>query len=252
MSSDETIVLPGSFTPAGRTVPTGNGWTWISAAWSIFRAAVGTWIGMAVVLALIFIVFAVVPVLGPIASIVLGPVFTAGLVMASRTAAQGGDMQFAQLFAGFKHRFGTLAAVGGLYLAGTAVIMLMVSLITGVGVFSIMSTGNDSPEALARMGVTLAIALLLMVALMLPLLMAVWFAAPLVVFNDLRAVDSMKASFVGCLKNVLPFLFYGLVLLIAAVIACIPFMLGWLILGPVMAASIYTAYQDIYFTDSAA
>ena len=33
-----------------------------------------------------------------------------------------------------------------------------------------------------------------------------------------------------------------------SVVASIPFMLGWLILGPVMAASIYTAYRDIYFT----
>ncbi len=251
MSSDETIVLPGSFTPVGRTVPTGNGWTWISNAWSIFRAAVGTWIGMTIVLALIFIVLAFVPMLGPIASIVLSPVFTAGLVMASRTAAQGGDMQFSQLFAGFRHRFGTLAAVGGLYLAGMAVIMLIVSLVTGVGVFSMMSSGNDSPEALARMGLTLALAILLMLALMVPLVMAIWFAPPLVVFNELGAVDSMKASFVGCLKNMLPFLFYGLVLLIAAFIASIPLMLGWLILAPVMAASIFTAYQDIYFTGQA-
>lgn len=248
MSADETIVPTGSFSPAGRTVPTGNGWTWISAAWSIFRAAAGTWIGMALVLSVIFIVLAVIPLLGPIASFVLGPVFTAGLVMASRTAAQGGEMQFSQLFAGFKHRFGTLAAVGGLYLAGTVVIMLVVSLITGVGLFSAMS-GGSSPEALARMGVMLAIALLLMVALMLPLVMALWFAPPLVVFHELGALDSMKASFTGCLKNALPFLFYGLVLLIAGVIASIPFMLGWLILGPVMAASIYTAYRDIYFSE---
>jgi hypothetical protein len=46
----------------------------------------------------------------------------------------------------------------------------------------------------------------------------------------------------------LPFLLYGIVFFIAAIIASIPLMLGWLVLGPLLAASIYTAYRDIYFT----
>jgi uncharacterized membrane protein len=70
-----------------------------------------------------------------------------------------------------------------------------------------------------------------------------------VVFHDLGAVEAMKASFMGSLKNMLPFLLYGIVLVIAAAIASTPLMLGWLLLGPVMAASIYTAYRDIYFSE---
>ena len=30
------------------------------------------------------------------------------------------------------------------------------------------------------------------------------------------------------------------------IVATLPLMLGWLALGPVLAASIYTAYRDIY------
>jgi uncharacterized membrane protein len=56
----------------------------------------------------------------------------------------------------------------------------------------------------------------------------------------------MKESFQGCLKNALPFLIYGLVGLVAAVVAAIPFGLGWLVFGPVLMASVYTAYKDIY------
>lgn len=247
MSSNPTVVPSASFNGEGRSVPTGNGWAWLADAWTLFRGAAGTWIGMGVVLALIFVVLAVVPILGPLASFILGPVFTAGLVIAGRTAAEGGEPRFAQLFDGFRHRFGTLAAVGALYLVGTVAIMLVVSLLTGVGLFGMMGSSTP-PDTLAALGGRLAIAILLMLALMVPLVMALWFAPPLVVFNDLGAVESMKASFAGCLKNILPFLFYGLVLLIASVVASLPFMLGWLILGPVMGASIYTAYRDIYFT----
>jgi len=63
------------------------------------------------------------------------------------------------------------------------------------------------------------------------------------------ALEAMQQSFFGCLKNVLPFLLYGVILFIASVIASIPVLLGWLILGPVLAASVYTAYRDIYFTE---
>ena len=83
---------------------------------------------------------------------------------------------------------------------------------------------------------------------MLPLVMATWFAPALIVFHDMGVRAAMKASFIGCLKNVLPFLLYGVLGLIAGVIASIPFGLGWLVLAPVFVASIYTGYRDIYFT----
>ena len=56
----------------------------------------------------------------------------------------------------------------------------------------------------------------------------------------------MKGSFSGCLKNILPFLVYSVVMFVLAVFATIPLALGWLALGPVFAASVYTSYRDIY------
>ena len=251
--ADETIVLRGSFIADGRRVPTGNGWTWITDAWSIFRAEAGIWIGMVLLFAVIFIVAGMIPVAGPIASMVFGPVFTAGLVIAARTIDQGGDMQFSQLFAGFRHRFGTLVSVGALYFVGFLAILVIVSVFTGAGLLGLMmGTTQPTPEEMVRIGAALAIGVLLMLALLLPLVMAIWFAPPLVVFHELGAVEAMKRSFVGCLKNMLPFLLYGVVLLVAGVIASIPLLLGWLVLGPVIGASVYTSYRDIYFADDAA
>lgn len=243
--ADETVAPRGDFLPAGRDVPTGNGWTWITDAWSIFRAAAGTWIGIVVVMGVILIVLALLPIIGTIATCVLGPVLTGGMMLASRDAEQG-SLQFSRAFAGFSHGFGTLATVGVLYLVGMFAIALVASLVTGVGMFSLF--GGASPDQLARFGATLLLTVLIMLALMLPLFMALWFAPALVVFHDMSAVQAMKASFAGCLKNWLPFLLYGIVLTIASVIASIPLGLGWLVLGPVLVASIYTSYRDIYFS----
>ena len=57
----------------------------------------------------------------------------------------------------------------------------------------------------------------------------------------------MKASFVACLKNILPFFVYSVIATLLALVASIPMGLGWLVLGPVMAASLYTSYRDIFF-----
>ena len=59
-------------------------------------------------------------------------------------------------------------------------------------------------------------------------------------------VAAMKASFGACLKNIVPFIIYGVVVLVLGIIAAIPFMLGWLVLGPVLAASVFVAYRDIF------
>lgn len=248
MNTDDTVILVGKFLPQGRTVPAGNGWAWIVSAWTIFRGAVGPWIGVTLVLAIGLIVLGVLPVIGPIATFVLAPVITGGVVMASRGIEQGGTPGFGQFFGGFSYRFGALATVGAIYLAGTIAIVFAASVISGVGMFSVLASG-PTPEGVMQLGATLAVALLLTLALMVPLLMALWFAPPLVVFHDMGAAAAMKASFVGCLKNLLSFLVYGLVVLVASVVASIPAMLGWLVLGPVLGASVYTAYRDIYFNE---
>ena len=174
------------------------------------------------------------------------PVFVAGPMMASRTIDQDGEPQFAQLFAGFKHRFGPLALLGVISLAITAIIMVVVVAITGVQVLRLVGP-DSSPELILAAAARIVLAILLMMALLLPLVMATWFAPALIVFHELGALAAMKASFIGCLKNVLPFLLYGVIAIVAGVIASLPFGLGWLVLGPVLTASVYTSYRDIYF-----
>ena len=66
---------------------------------------------------------------------------------------------------------------------------------------------------------------------------ALWFAPALVVFRHVAPVDAVMASLRAVLKNVLPFLLYGLIQLVLAVAASIPFGLGWLVLLPVMLLS---------------
>ena len=234
-----------TYVSAGRTVAAERGWSWIADAWALFKRNPGMWIGIIVVFALLFAAMSVVPLVGPLASVVLAPVFTGGLMLGCRALEERGELTLGHLFAGFRDRFGTLAAVGALYLAATLVIVLIVVLVMGAGVLAMVS-GN--PAALAAGGVTLLLAVLLGVALSLPAMMAVWFAPALVVFHEQGAMQAMQESFIACLKNMIPFLVYGVIGLLLAVVASIPLGLGWLVLGPVIAASVYTAYRDIFLS----
>jgi uncharacterized membrane protein len=78
-------------------------------------------------------------------------------------------------------------------------------------------------------------------------MMAYWFAPALIAMEGMSALSAMKLSFLGCLRNILPFLLYGVLALVMFFIGAIPVGLGLLVVMPVMTASMYTAFRDIYY-----
>jgi len=104
---------------------------------------------------------------------------------------------------------------------------------------------SGTPDFMALAPIFL-IVVLVALALMLPLIMAIWFAPAIVVFHDVQSMAAMKASFAGSLRNFVPFLVYGVVGLGLAIVAAIPLGLGFLVYGPMLWATVYTGYRDIY------
>jgi len=245
--ADATSAPQGNFVPGGRGVAAARGWDWIVGGWNLFKKQPGVWIGLTVIALVIFVVLSFIPFVGPLALTLLGPVFGGGVMLGCRALDEGGELEIGHLFAGFREKFGTLAAAAAIYLAAYVAIMVVVMLITGASMFALMSgSGGEAAGAGAVMGMLLAV--LIMLALMVPVAMAVWFAPALVVLNERGAVEALKESFSGCLKNIVPFLLYSIVLMIAGFVAAIPIFLGLLVLLPVFAGSIYASYRDIYFT----
>ena len=242
--ADETVTLSADFIPGGESRPAGHGWSWIAEGWELFKRQPGMWIGIILLFVVIMIGSVLIPFVGGLLLSLFGPVFAAGIVIGCRSLDSGGELEIGHLFAGFRSHTGTLIGVGAIYLAGSLVVMLVVGLTMGVGMGAMMGQGD--PESMQALGATFLLAMLIMVALLLPLVMAIWLAAPLVVFHEHGAVDAMKGSFTGCLRNILPFLVYGVIMLVLMIVASVPLGLGWLVLGPVMAASVYTSYRDIY------
>ncbi|MDH3318866.1 MAG: BPSS1780 family membrane protein [Betaproteobacteria bacterium] len=235
----------GKFIPGGRAVAAGQGWTWFTQGWDLFRRQPALWIGMTVTLFVILLALAFIPLLGPLANSLLWPVLVAGLLIGCRALAEGGNLEFGHLFAGFRERFGTLIGVGAIAFGISLAIGILVAAVMGLGMFALVA-GRPGPGVGPQAQMTMALPFLVMMALLLPLFMALWFAPPLVAFHERGPVEAMKESFTGCLKNIVPFLVYGLIGLVLSILASIPFGLGWLVLGPVLIASVYASYRDIY------
>jgi uncharacterized membrane protein len=85
--------------------------------------------------------------------------------------------------------------------------------------------------------------------LSIPLMMAFWFAPALIALRGDEPVAAMLASFSGSLTNVLPLLVYSLIGLALAIVASIPFGLGWLVLGTMLGGSVYASWRDIFAPD---
>jgi len=245
---DMQAAAEGGFVADGRGVPAGNGWEWIVSGWDLFKRQPGMWILIVVVFLLITVVITVIPIIGNIVSNVLGSVFAGGILLGCRELERGGELEFGHLFAGFGDPFRKLVLLGAVYLAALIVIVLVAALVGGFSVAAVLGgiSAGDVERATIG-GAALVIALLIGLALFVPVAMAMWFAPALIVFNHYGVTDAIKASFVGCLKNVVPFLVYGVIFLGLAIAATIPFGFGWLILGPTLAASIYASYRDIYY-----
>jgi len=231
----------GNFIEGGRIVPAGRGWGWIADAWGLFKESPVIWIVNFVLLVVIMIAVQLVPLAGGLIATLIAPVLGAGLVLGAQAVEQGDELHVGHLFAGFKERTGPLMTVGALYLLGSIVIAVVVIAIVGVSVFGGRGTSGTV------FGTGLVLGVLAALALAVPLLMAYWFAPALVVLNGYGAVTAMKMSFSASLKNVVPFFVYGLVAMVLAVPATLLVLLGWFVLGPILAVSLYTSYRDIFY-----
>jgi uncharacterized membrane protein len=241
----------GTFIPEGQTVPAGHGWTWITEGWALFRRQPGAWVLIIVVFVVLSVVIAIVPFLGNIAGYVLGPVFAGGLMLGCHELARGGELRLGHLFEGFRDHLPRLAILGVAYLAMFLAIFVVAFAVAGAGLGLgwIFGVGGDDPLPAGVGTMTILLAVLVALALMVPAVMAIWFAPALVVLNDFGVGDALAASFRVSLKNFVPFLVYGAIFLGLSILASIPLMLGWLALAPTTVATVYTAYRDIFYAE---
>ncbi|HUL95394.1 MAG TPA: BPSS1780 family membrane protein [Usitatibacter sp.] len=235
--------LAGELVAEGQKVAASRGVAWLAEGWEGFLRAPGMWLATCLVFGVIWIVLSFLPLLNLVSGI-LGPVFLGGIMLGCDKLRQGHALELSDLFSGFQRNAGGLLLVGLLYLVGWFLIMAFVGI--GMAVVVGVAFSPNDLRGLVTAGPAILLIALVAVGLSMPLIMAIWFAPALVVFHELQATAAMRASFSGCLRNMGPFLLYGLVSLVAAIVAILPVGLGLLVLFPVIWGSMYAGYRDIF------
>ncbi len=239
----------------GATVAAGRGVEWWSEGWRYFTASPVEWIVTMIVFAGISIGVTLVPVLGQFASMLLTPILIGGVMLGCRAQQRGGKLAIGDLFACFSNdRLTPLLIVGLVYLAGWFVIwvvtLALVVAVVGVGSVGTLMSGEALETglgALAAFSLGTILVVLIALTLVTLLLMAFWYAPALVTLRGDEPVAAMKTSFRACLANFMPLLVvYASLGVLFAIVATIPIGLGWFVLMPVSAASLYASYRDIF------
>jgi uncharacterized membrane protein len=239
--------------PEGWAVGAGRGAAWWGEGWRLFKASPWVWIALLIVFIVIALVLAVIPIIGQIALTLFYPVLVGGVLMGTRELDRGGELSVGDLFRCFSYKLGPLVILSLLYLAGWFVIWIvvvaLVVAVLGAGSIGALAAGDASQAGmaiLASLGTGALIVVLVGALLVIPLMMAYWFAPALIVLRGAEPIAAMKTSFRACLRNIPPFLVYGIVGFVLAIVAAIPFGLGWLVVAPMAVASTYAAYVDIF------
>jgi uncharacterized membrane protein len=245
----------GGSAPPARHLDAGAGAAWWGESWRIFCAAPLPWIGILVVFIVLSIGLAMIPLVGSLASTVLTPVFAGGVMLGCQALAEGRPLSIGHLFEGFQgSRFPPLLTLGLVLLAVFFVIAVAmvgtVFLTLGAsGLAALMDFGAATPidyAALWSAGVAIFVVAAVAVIVALLVATAFWVAPALLVLRGAPPLRALSKSFTASWQNIGAFTIYALIYLGLAIVASIPFALGWLVLAPMVVGSCYAGWRTIF------
>lgn len=243
------------------TLPARRGWRWIVDGYLIYSKSR---------LMLSLIVFAYwlmmmtvnsVPVIGQVIATVCLPALSVSMMNAFRRVDQGGVLAPQMLFSGFAVNLRTLLMLGGLYLGAALLIFSIASLVDDGVLFNLFVIGGQFDSSLSTSAVLLSAQIA--TALFFPLVMAYWYAPVLAAWHGHSVFKSLFFSLVACLRNWRAFLVYSLGLLVCALAMLflsgmisallsgagrLSFMVVGFIAMPIVYASFYVSYRDVFVT----
>ncbi len=244
-----------------RQLPARHGALWFFAGFHLFRRNPPLLTALTFAYLFIVIFTNLVPLIGPLLAPLLLPLLTLIVANACRAVAQGlGAGKLPLLHGIAAHRDGLLL-LGGLQLAGSLAVLGINILLDGGAQDMAVLTDADPTEVLAMLARLLIIAA--------PVLMAFWFAPLLTGWDGVPAGKAVFFSLIATLRNWRAFSVYcltvamfaiaipGLILVVAGAISPVLFevfsvtlrMLLLFVIAPVLMASVYLSYRDIFHTD---
>ena len=210
---------------------------WLKDAYAMLSLARLPWLVLLLFYYLLLGLVDFIPFLGQIAAPILKPVFAVGFLAAAWSQERGGTPRLKQLFEGFRSNLWALLPLGVVLLVGITVAVLGTSLVDGGRLLDALAGKAKLDEALLGDDQVEA-AMLFAVFCAVPVMLALWFAPALVVFQDCSALQALGTSLRAALANWKPIGVYGLLV----------FFFGGVLPGVVTALIALVAPESFAFT----
>lgn len=229
--------------------PIGRGWAWVRTGFDIFNKGMGASVAMIVIWFVVGLVLEQLPAGGFISQL-LYMVWGAGWVAVAARGYEGNALQFSDFFSGFRHRL-TPLMLGGLMVLClfTLILLICFGLLHLWGLTGLLSQDPETLTVTPEQAQGFLLCLLLGLALLVPVLMAITFAPALIFFHGVGIWQAARLSFKGCMSNMWPFLWWGLLGAVLILFGALLFLVGLLVVLPAINYSIYAAYRDIYLEE---
>lgn len=267
---EHALIIPDTsevtaFQTTARQVAAGRGLRWLSEGVSLCLRAPGRWLLVMLIYLSIYVLLALLPIVGTLLTVLTGPLLLAGLMAFAHGLDTRDDRRLGQMFDGFRRQRGRL------FLLGLSYLLLVIATVTATLLVGLAMDGEGllrTPGPLPDDMIPLLIGLsMLFAALFLPVAMACWFAPMLVFFSGQTLGQALRASLSASLRNWLPLLVYGLALLVAGLallllltllvvlaksvgplaLLILPLLvLAGLVGYAVYTASLYQSYKDLF------
>jgi hypothetical protein len=250
-----------------------RGAQWLLEGWRMFRVAPLTWLMFVIVYVMMMaLVAGVVPKIGFAIGLALVPAFSVGFMMISRSCAHKQAPPIGDLFAGFRSHLAAQLALGAVYVLLVAA-ALWATTLADDGILMRWFLVGEKPGIESIRSPELRSALLIFAAALTPVITLFWFAPVLVAWHGMGVAKAMFFSFAACLVNWRAFTGYGVagaVILLALPLVITGVLLALfglqagaaltdrlmpvlvLVLAPVLFASFYASYRDVFGTPGAA
>lgn len=237
---------------ASRSVPIDHGWKWIIDGFNLVKKSIGIWIVLTLIFMIGAMIISIIPFIGPFAFFIIYPVLVGGLMLGCKALDEDRELLIDHLFAGFQKHTKPLIILGILHLIAVFVI---------VGIATALQYILPNP-------INPLLTILIPCILYIPIWMGFWFAPVLITLDNTQVFCAIKQSFLACLKNIMPFVIYGIMGLVEILMTITPLLvitflkipslfslLFAIILFPtaflltlILLAAIYTSYRDIFKT----
>ncbi|MDH2916792.1 MAG: BPSS1780 family membrane protein [Gallionella sp.] len=230
-----------------------RGWTWIKQGYQLIMISPILSITTALIAALAIFLAMLIPLIGPLLAVILMPIMLAGYMRICRALEEGEEVELTDLLAGFKKSTPALVSLGAFLMLGMLFASAVMVFVGGDALTTLMEEvrATDNPQVLmdairtASGGV--AFAVLLGFTLVLMLIVAWQYAPMLVFFSGVPPFMALRDSFVGTMRNIVPYTVYSLIMqVIALMLGILPFGLGMILLLPLGLTSLYVSYRNIF------